>query len=72
MPTTIITGASAGIGRALALLMAEEGYDLGLMARRRELLESLQGDPTQKSPSLFSLDDEVCLPLVKTCARFDL
>lgn len=50
MPTVIITGASAGIGRALALLMAEEGYDLGLMARRRELLESLQSEIVRHHP----------------------
>lgn len=50
MPTAIITGASSGIGRALALFMAEEGYDLGLMARRRELLESLQSEIVRHHP----------------------
>ncbi len=52
MPTVIITGASSGIGRALALLMAEEGYDLGLIARRRELLESAQSEISRYHPKI--------------------
>jgi len=38
----IITGASSGIGRALAAALSNEGYALGLMARRSELLEILK------------------------------
>ncbi|MBC8257752.1 MAG: SDR family NAD(P)-dependent oxidoreductase [SAR324 cluster bacterium] len=38
----IITGASTGIGRALAVEYSRRGYALGLCARRLELLEELK------------------------------
>lgn len=39
--TAFVTGASAGIGRALALEFAREGANVAVAARRRDLLESL-------------------------------
>ncbi len=40
--TVVITGASSGIGRELALEMARRGHHLGLTARRMPLLEKLR------------------------------
>lgn len=42
--TLIVTGASSGIGRALALAAAREGHRLVLVARRAERLEAIAGE----------------------------
>jgi short-subunit dehydrogenase len=41
MPSAIIVGASSGIGKELAKVLAAHGYDLGLAARRLDLLEEV-------------------------------
>ena len=46
--SVIITGASSGIGKAMAEEFASRGYNLGLIARRGELLEEIQQDLTYK------------------------
>ena len=40
--TALVTGASMGIGRAIAAALAKEGVRLAVMARRRNLLEELE------------------------------
>lgn len=44
LSTTVITGASSGIGRALALELARRGHALGLTARRMALLEKIRDE----------------------------
>ena len=53
----VITGASSGIGRDMAILLAQRGYDLILVARRRERLEELNL-PTKTKIFCYDLSKE--------------
>ncbi len=44
MKKAIVIGASSGIGRELAGILAENGYRVGIMARRVHLLDSLRDE----------------------------
>ncbi|MCF6242971.1 MAG: SDR family oxidoreductase [Bacteroidales bacterium] len=47
--TTLITGASSGIGKDLAYVFAEKNYDLVLVARRKENLENIKSEIEEKT-----------------------
>ncbi len=49
--TCLITGATRGIGRALAMEMAKQGYLLAVTGRDKSLLESLRDDICSTIPS---------------------
>lgn len=50
--TIFITGASSGIGRALAYEMADRGYSLALVARRSAELETIKEDIQAAHPGI--------------------
>ncbi len=52
MPTTLITGASSGLGAEMARQFAAHGQDLALAARRVDRLEALRDDITAASPGV--------------------
>jgi len=48
----LITGASSGLGKGMAIEYAKKGYDLALCARRIENLESLKSELLSISPDI--------------------
>jgi 3-oxoacyl-[acyl-carrier protein] reductase len=53
----LVTGASAGLGRTIARLLAEEGCRLALLARRRPLLEELAASLPASAEPLVIVED---------------
>ena len=49
MKKAVIVGASSGIGKELAKILSDKGYTLGLVSRRKSLLEKLQAELPNKS-----------------------
>jgi short-subunit dehydrogenase len=59
--TALVTGASSGIGRALALVLARDVAALVLVARRRDRLDALAGEIRAAHPSVTVVVREVDL-----------
>jgi 3-oxoacyl-[acyl-carrier protein] reductase len=53
----LVTGASAGLGRTIAKLLAAEGCRLAILARRRPLLESLVAELPASAEPLIVVED---------------
>lgn len=66
----VITGASAGVGRATARAFAREGYSLALLARGQERLESARHELAQAGTRAIALPVDVADPdAVETAAE---
>lgn len=65
----IVTGASAGIGEATALALGEKGYDLWLMARRKQNLKKLAEKIQGVNGSVQVHVDEVDLMSTKSISE---
>jgi NAD(P)-dependent dehydrogenase (short-subunit alcohol dehydrogenase family) len=72
----IITGASSGIGRALALRLSDQQAWIALAARDAERLEQLAADCRERGAQAIAIptdvaDEAACQHLVdRTCAEF--
>ncbi|HYZ32420.1 MAG TPA: SDR family oxidoreductase [Crenalkalicoccus sp.] len=53
----LVTGASAGLGRTTARMLAEEGCRLAILARRRPLLETLAAELPVTADPLILIED---------------
>ncbi|MFE7128714.1 SDR family NAD(P)-dependent oxidoreductase [Streptomyces sp. NPDC057617] len=62
MPTAIITGASKGLGRALAVALARHGWDLVLDARSVRVLEEAAGEARAYGTRVVALAGDVTDP----------
>ena len=61
MKSIFITGASSGLGRALALHYAKKNITLGLVARRKEKLESLSKECIELGATVFIYTADVAI-----------
>ena len=55
-----VTGASSGIGKAVAEKFAKEGWQVAVSARRKEILDQMAKDPNISSFPLDVVDEENC------------
>ena len=60
----IITGASSGIGRGVALELDRAGMKIVVSARRAERLEALAGELREAEPVSGDLTDQSMLPSI--------
>ncbi len=74
MPIAVVTGASSGIGRDIAIELAKRGYELILVSRRAEKLKELTKElPTRTEIVCADLSvEENCYSLYERCRDKDV
>lgn len=70
----LVTGASSGIGRDIAYVLANKGYDLILVARRSELLEELKSTLSTNAKIITAdlSDENQCFDLYEKTKNEDI
>ena len=58
-PVAVVTGAGTGIGRAASLALAQGGFDVALIGRRREPLDQVAAEAEQKGAGALVLPADV-------------
>jgi len=72
LPTALITGASRGIGRRTAELLAQQGWDLLLTARSADQLDQLAAQLSEQGVSVASAAIDLTQPDAIALAMADL
>src|SRR5258708_29102656 len=52
MRVAIVPGAGSGIGKSAALAMLKDGYNVGLVGRRKDLLQKTAAESGAKEPAM--------------------
>lgn len=58
----LITGGSHGIGRSIALALAEEGCNVAICARRKDWVEQTVVEPKAKDVEIIGISADVMIP----------
>jgi len=70
--TAIITGASRGIGKAIAIKLAEDGYNLACFGRDKKKLRSLEKTLKYKGPNSLFFSGDVSDPVFVNNSVYDV
>ncbi|RJT40608.1 SDR family oxidoreductase [Mesorhizobium waimense] len=72
MTTAFITGATSGIGRAMALALSEAGYDVYAVGRSKSALEELRATRPGITPIAVDVTDREALEAVVSDLHIDV